>query len=123
MCIRDRPRAGLETAGIENLDDVEDILLAAKNCPTPSATGATTAGGGDGIAGSDVEDILLAAKNCPTASAAGATTAGDSIAGPAGAHIQQQTLAQNPVMPCDAEHFTKTKTQTSRTPSGCQHLC
>ena len=59
-------RAGLETAGIENLDDVEDILLAAKNCPTPSATGATTAG--DGIAGS------------------------------AGAHIQQQTLAQNPVM-------------------------
>ena len=60
------PRAGLETAGIENLDDVEDILLAAKNCPKPSATGATTAG--DGIAGS------------------------------AGAHIQQQTLAQNPVM-------------------------
>ena len=59
-------QAGLETAGIENLDDVEDILLAAKNCPTPSATGATTAG--DGIAGS------------------------------AGAHIQQQTLAQNPVM-------------------------
>ena len=124
------PRAGLETAGIENLDDVEDILLAAKNCPTLSATGATTAGGGDGIAGSDVEDILLAAKNCPTASAAGATTAGggdgiagsdvedillaakncptpsatgattagDGIAGSAGAHIQQQTLAQNPVM-------------------------
>ena len=124
------PRAGLETAGIENLDDVEDILLAAKNCPTPSAAGATTAGGGDGIAGSDVEDILLAAKNCPTPSAAGATTAGggdgiagsdvedillaakncptpsatgattagDGIAGSAGAHIQQQTLAQNPVM-------------------------
>ena len=91
-------RAGLETAGIENLDDVEDILLAAKNCPTPSAAGATTAGGGDGIAGSDVEDILLAAKNCPTPSAAGATTAGDGIAGSAGAHIQQQTLAQNPVM-------------------------
>ena len=92
------PRAGLETAGIENLDDVEDILLAAKNCPTPSAAGATTAGGGDGIAGSDVEDILLAAKNCPTPSATGATTAGDGIAGSAGAHIQQQTLAQNPVM-------------------------
>ena len=91
-------QAGLETAGIENLDDVEDILLAAKNCPTLSATGATTAGGGDGIAGSDVEDILLAAKNCPMPSATGATTAGDGIAGSAGAHIQQQTLAQNPVM-------------------------
>ena len=78
--------------------DVEDILLAAKNCPMPSAAGTTTAGGGDGIAGSDVEDILLAAKNCPTPSAAGATTAGDGIAGSAGAHIQQQTLAQNPVM-------------------------
>ena len=89
-------RAGLETAGIENLDDVEDILLAAKNCPTPSAADATTAG--DGIAGSDVEDILLAAKNCPKPSATGATTAGDGIAGSAGAHIQQQTLAQNPVM-------------------------
>ena len=92
--------ASLETAGIENLDDVEDILLAAKNCPTPSATCATTAGGGDGIAGSDVEDILLAAKNCPTLSATGATTAGggDGVAGSSGAHIQQQTLAKNPVM-------------------------